>query len=389
MIMVHCNDAGLRAFVEEYAALIMPDRKLLRTDFFEHDGRWTVNLLLAEPGGQLLVNGQGQALCRFEKLTPLFQPIVRPGAAILAEDLLEQATVFRTRASRGQYENLQSAIKALQYSNTALADAYLAEQAGDFGVVDPLGNRIVPMEYASIETIPFEEELGTEPRGTAGLYLCRRPGHQINPMEVYDLMGHCIFRNISNVHPGEQALFNSKTLDQPQQKRLRSLWVTQQTIDQPFPEDPEFMIPKNETKRYTRKELSGHLSEELQTGGLDAKVRYTYRQDIPAEQLKELLFPMAEAIASAIDSSASEIISRLEDYEAFQRERSGNRFYLQGVTSDTTLDKVGLTMPTYTCLIRSGLRTLGDLQRPHKLRNSTPKILAEIDLLKQHLNGQT
>lgn len=383
--MEHWNDAGLQAFAEEYVKVTMPGRMLLSVDIFRIRNRWQVNLLLAEPGEQVLVDGEGREIGRYERITPLCRPVPNPKTVTLVNDMLDQASVFRNRVPSEQYRDLMAAVEALKYTGNVLADGYLVKQNGLTGLLSPEGEWIVPMEYTSVEPFPFVED---EKRSTAGLYLCRLPGHGINNMNVYDLQGNLIFRGISNLYPREHSLLSGATPELPRQKRLRSLWVSDQTIDHPFPENPEFLLTRDRFKRFSVKELSSPLPQEeaLRVGILE-QCTPSCPNEVPRDVLKELLTPMAEAMSNHIPYSSEQILNRLRDYEAFQKERSGPQFLLREVTTQTPLNQLNLSSSALTCLLRNNLRCAGDLLVSKALRNCTPKIQEEVDQLRERLRA--
>lgn len=361
-------------FLAEYNSLAFPGQKVLQTDFFcQDDNRWQAVFLLRQEK-QILADLEGHILCRYDQITPLFEPPAARSTAMAVQDLSEQLSGLRSRVPREDYEKAQRALEALAHPTYPFAPAYLVKEAGLMGVVDPLGQCIVPMEYANIETFAFSHP------GNASVFLCYRGKHQLNSLDVFDMSGNCIFRQIGSLHPREETLLTPISAASPQRK-LKSLWVVRQDIDHPFPEDPEFQLVREVPRRYTRKELLGLGFSE------GVPWRHCPKGETPPP---EALLPLAAAIGQQAGRSAQEVLSRLDDYRRFRQERIPPAQRLQTVTKDTPVDKLGLSIRAHHCLVRNGLQTVADVlvlseEAATRLRRCTPEILQEIMLLRKYL----
>lgn len=365
----------LKDFLEEYGALTFPDSKLLRVDLFCRQEKTNCHpvFALGQQEQALLCDAAGTVLCRSDRITPLFLPAQERRVALDVQDLLEQLSGLRIRVPRKDYEAAQQSIDRLARPAQPFAPAYLVEQEGLLGVVDPLGQIIVPAEYARIETFAFSDP------GDAGLFLCHRGGHRLNSTDVYDLSGRCIFSQISSLRPREETVLTPAD-GGPSVKKIKSLWVIRQSIDRPFPEDPDFQLVLDEAKRYTLKEL--HCS------GTDWC--HCPLEEGAALSVGTDLLPLATVIAQSLDCSADDVLGRLSDYRAFRRERTPPALQLTNVRPDTPLDKLSLNIRIYHCLVGSGLRTAADVAGLSeaallKLRHATPEIRQQISLLKEQL----
>lgn len=360
--------SGMQEFFEEYANLAFPERRVLRVDHFCHreDHRWLSVFLAEEQDKQLLCDATGQVLCRYDRIAPLFAA----SPVKVSEDvayLLEQLSGLRSRVPMERYENAKAGLQTLTQPADPFAPAYLAIQEGLLGVVDPEGTVIVPVQYAQIR--PFAL---TVP-GDAALFLCRKNGHALNTMDVYDINGNCIFSQISDLFPREESLLTPADSGIPLRK-VKSLWVIRQDVDHPFPEDPEFQLVQETARRYT--------CRELQLTGMDACPQWSC---LPVEKAppEEVLSPLAERIGEAIGCHPETVLSRLADYRAFRMERTPLSVRLAHVTLDTPLDQLGFSVRAYHCLARRRLQTVADLlsltaDDIARLQHSTDSIITEI-----------
>lgn len=365
----------LQEFLKEYGCLAFPGQKVLRADHFccGAEQNWLTVFLTEQDGKQCLTDTDGQVLCRYDQIAPLFAASeVKVLPAV--QDLLEQLGDLRNRLPRKDYETARVTLQTLGLPSRPFAPAYLVVQKDLMGVVDPNGQVIVPSEYSQIEPFSF-----TCP-GDASLFLCRRNGHQLNSMDVYDLRGNCIFRQIGNLLPREETLLTPPLSGSPVRK-VKSLWVIHQSIEHPFPEDPEFQLVREEPRRYTLKQL--HL------GAMEDCPAWNH---CPSDKVppREVLFPMAAVIGKTVGYSANEVLERLSDYRAFRMEKTPLSVRLRHITAETPLDKLGLSIRAHHCLIRSGLQTVRDLMKLseeaiQKLQRSTPEIRQEILLLVNQL----
>lgn len=363
----------IKDFLEEYGTLFFQDSKLLRVDLFcrrTEEKRHPV-FALKQQDREVLCDAAGNVLCRGQRITPLFLPGPERRIRMEIQDLSEQLSGLRSRVPREDYETAQQSLEQLARPVQPFAPAYLLEQDGLLGVVDPLGTVIVPAQYARIETFAFSDP------GDAGLFLCSRGGHPLNSVDVYDLSGRCIFEQISRLRPREETVLTPAD-GGPSVKKIKSLWVIRQSIDRPFPEDPEFQLAINEAKRYSLKELHCVGTDwchcPLEEGS-----------SLPFGT--ELLSPAA-FIAQSLDCTEEAVLKRLPDYRIFRRERTP----LTNIRPDTPLDKLGLNIRVHHCLVGSGLRTVADVaalseEALLRLRHATPEIRQQISLLKAQLTA--
>ena len=361
----------LKDFLEEYGTLTFPDSKLLRVDLFcrQEGGTRHPVFALRQQDRALLCDAAGNVLCRGQRITPLFLPGPERRIRMDIQDLSEQLSGLRSRVPREDYKKAQQSLEQLARPTHPFAPAYLVEQDGLLGIVDPLGAVIVPARYAKIETFAFSDP------GEAGLFLCSRSGHQLNSVDVYDLSGRCVFEQISSLRPREETVLTPAD-GGPSVKKIKSLWVIRQSIDRPFPEDPEFQLVQDEAKRYTLKEL--HCP--------GACWHHCPLEEGSALPFGTEFLPLAALIAQFLDCAAEDIQERLPDYRAFRRERTP----LTNVRPDTPLDKLKLNIRVHHCLVGSGLRTVADVaflsdDALLRLRHATPEIRQQISLLKAQL----
>lgn len=361
-----------QALITDYCALALPNQTVLQVDFFfcQEQTQWQTILLLQQQDQQVLSDLDGNSFCRYDRILPLFLPSDSLPVHAALRDLQEQLSGLRSRVNGDAYQKAQAALETLAHPRHPLAPAYLVEEAGQKGVVNPLGQLIVPARYAHIDTFAFSDP------GDASLFLCRRKGHQLNDLDVYDMRGNCIFRQIGSLHPREETLLTSDN-GTSSLRKLKSLWVVQQTLDHPFPEDPDFQLVQEVPQRYTRKALYGL--------GFAESPLWTHcpREETPP---RALLIPMAAMIGQRIGCSAEEVLNRLPDYQSFRLERFPLSQRLQAVTKDTPLCKLGLSIRTHHCLVRNGLETVADVlalseEAIGMLRRSTPEILQELMVL--------
>lgn len=366
----------LQAFLLEYETLVFPGLKVLRADHFRHveDGGFLTVFILEQDGKQLLAQEGGKILCQYHRIWPLFvAPAVK--ASVAVQDLLDQLEGLRSRYPAENYQKAREALLNLEQSSHPFAPFYLVQQDGMMGVVSPDGSTIVPAEYAKIEPFALVHP------GDGGLFLCHRSGHHLNPVDVYDLNGNCIFRQISKLFPREETLSSPADGAEPVRK-VKSLWVIRQTLDHPFPDDPDFQLVQEQPTWYSLKELRHPAALDLQLSPMEDRILWKH---LPAEQLRslDLLIGMADTIGHAIDCSSRKVLARLSDYRAFQRERTPLSVRLAKVTSDTPVDQLGFSVRTHHCLVRSGIQTAGELVTLSddallRLRRSTHEILCEI-----------
>jgi hypothetical protein len=199
-------------------------------------------------------------------------------------------------------------------------------------------------------------------------------------MDVYDMNGNCIFRQISNLLPREETLLTSPDTGATLRK-VKSLWVIRQSVDHPFPEDPEFQLVQQTAQRHTRRELQLMAMNERPLW------RCLSAEEIPPGQV---LLPLAKRIGDSIGCQQETVLRRLADYRAFRMEQTPLVERLAHVTKDTALDQLGFSVRTYHCLARSRLQTVaellaltdGDIAR---LYHSNDSILAEINLYRHTL----
>ena len=388
----------LTAFVGEY--LTLSQKSALRWDIFRSEEQWHLTFLQQEGNRQLLSDAHGEILCGFDRITPLFVPREARNLKLLVDDLAEQASGLRSRVTSESYLRLQLALEGLRY-NPALSCGYLVEEQGLVGIADPMGQVLVEPRYARIDLFSFRESYDTDSggdahtRSNAQLYLCRAPGHTLNNLDVFDLRGNCIFRGISGLCPREEALITSKPTEDtsarfPREKKLRSIWVSRQFLEHPFPEMPEFEQLREDARRFTVKELNSPVSHPDSSLRLAPMALDGSWEHIPLREAADipdlLLSPMAEVIGGHIDASPEAVLRQLVRYEAFRRERRS--LFQKTMTPDTPLGELELESQTYQCLIRSGLRTLADvLALPEdpspRLRRFTPEILRQIQSLKE------
>ena len=358
--------AELQAFLEEYAHLAFPERRVLRADYFYHkeDHHWLTVFLAEQQGRSLLCDAAGQLLCEYDRITPLFTASAVTDNRDVAY-LLEQLSGLRSRISREQYEQARAGLEALTQPADPFAPAYLVWQEGSAGVVSPDGNLIVPVQYAQIR--PFAL---TTP-GDATLFLCRKSGHLLNGMDVYDINGNCILRQISDFYPREQSLLTAADSGMAH-RTVKSLWVIRQSVDHPFPEDPEFQLVAQTRHRYTRRQLG--ITQDCPV--------WSCLPDGSAPPAEALL-PLAQRIGEAIGHPCETVLQRLADYRAFRRECMPLSVRLSHVTPETPLDQLGFSVRAYHCLARRRLQTAADLLRLTdddiaQLYHSTDSIIDEI-----------
>lgn len=366
----------LQEFLTQYANLTFPGQQVLRIDHFCHrdDQKWQTVFITEQNSLQLLMNDEGLVLGRYEQIKPLFaaEPVV---ASRDVEDLLEQLSGLRSRFSREKLETARNALEALSAPSFPFAPVYQVEQAGSVGVVDPLGQIVVPVEYAEIT--PFALSCP----GDAGLFLCRRRGHRLNALDVFDINGNCIFRDISNLYPKEESR-RTPANGTGSVEIIKSLWVIHQAIDHPFPENPDFQLVQEEAHSYSVKALRHPESGSLSLAAMEdtSSWRYYTAQETPPQ---DLLSALAPTVAAALGCSAQEVLARLTDYRAFCLERTPLSIRLAHVSNDTPLDKLGFGIRAHHCLVRRGLQTAADVmalseEELSRLRRGTDEIIQEI-----------
>lgn len=368
----------MQEFIEEYGRLAFPEHRVLRADYFFHENghSWLSVFLTEQNEKQLLCNAAGQVLCRYDRIMPLFVA----SSVKVSEDvayLLEQLSGLRSRVPMERYENARAGLLTLTHPADPFAPAYLVLQDGLLGVVDPQGAVIVPAQYAQIRPMALNHP------GDAAMFLCRRNVHSLNAVDVYDINGNCIFRQISNLLPREETLLTPPDTGAPLRK-VKSLWVIRQSVDHPFPEDPDFQLVQENARRYTRRELQQSPSDSLQLAAMDEQPVWSC---LPPEATppQEVLFPLAAAIGASIGCATETVLQRLADYRSFRLEQMPLRDRLTHVTADTALDQLGFSVRAYHCLARRRLQTVADLLSMTsddiaQLHHSTDSILAEINL---------
>ena len=408
----------LQVFLQEYFSLSNKDAQLLRFDFFtQKSQRWHLAILVAQEGKQCLMNAQGALLGCYDEIIPLFCLPRDPKTQAMVEDLQDQLLCLRSKAPREPLLSMTHELQTLCSPFRSLSAAYLISERGFYGVMDPLGNVIIAPKYRRIEPLPFREKFGAQGDcscpvpgglyGETGLYLCRGDLHRLNSTDVYDLNGNLIFRDIADVYPREEMWVTPKRVTEStaallcREKQVRSIWVSRQEPEQPFPGAPELQSILDQCRHYSVRSLSRPSEEdELRLKELDNAAPWAWDVGcVSADRaikrsprsFRELLAPAAEVIGSHIGLSSKAVLDRLGDYSEFYRERT--RIPVEALTPDTGLQSLGLTAQAYNCLIRSGMTTVRDLlafweERLPLLRRSTPQAIREItDLhtrLKKH-----
>lgn len=366
----------LQEFLTQYGSLAFPGRQVLRVDLFcrRDDQKWQTDFIVEQDGSQLLADADGHVLGRYEQIKPLFVP-ESVTVSRDVQDLLEQLSGLRSRFPREQCDAAQKSLENLSKPSYPFAPVYQVAQAGLIGIVDPTGQVIVPAEYAEIT--PFAL---TRP-GDASLFLCRRGGHRLNSLDVFDGNGNCIFREISNLYPKEESRQTPANAIGAVEK-VKSLWVICQTVDHPFPEDPDFQLVQEDSHPYLVKELRHPAFRSIQLAAMEdtPSWRYCTMEETPPW---DILSSMAATVGATIGCSEQEVLSRLTDYRAFRLERTPLSVRLANVTDDTPLDKLGFSIRAHHCLVRSGLQTAGDVmalseEALSRLRRSTDDIIHEI-----------
>lgn len=370
-------------FLAEYGSLAFPDQRVLRGDFFCHreNRKWLTVFVTEQDGNQLLTDAEGHIRCRYDRIMPLFvsSPVKVSGEI---QDLLEQLSGLRSRVPLEDYERARTALQSLTQPAHPPAPAYLVLQEGRMGVVTPEGTRIVPIEYTRIQPFAF-----TSP-GNAGIFLCQKGGHSLNSMDVYDWNGTCIFRQIGNLLPREETVLTPAVSGHPL-RSVKSLWVVRQTIDHPFPENPDFQLVREQPQRYTLKALRCPDYDDLRPAAMEDRPVWLYcREDqVPPD---DALYPLAATIGERIGCYAEKVISRLPDYRVFRRERMPLSVRLANVTAHTPLNQLGFSIRAHHCLVRSGLQTAADVmnltqEAIDRLPRSTQEIAQEITAVRNAL----
>ena len=416
--MVHPNvtrfHRELQVFLKEYLSIKNNNFKLLRFDFFPQGSQtWHLGILAELEGKQCLMNPQGDILCRYDEIIPLFCLPEDPKLRATLEDLQDQLLCLRSKAPQEPLLALTHSLQTLCAPFRSLSPAYLVREQGLYGIVDPLGAQIVAPRYRSIEPFPFREKFGDRNEcsspvpgglyGETGLYLCRGDLHRLNSTDVYDLKGNLIFRDIADLYPRQELWVTPKRNAQStamlrQEKQIRSIWVSRQEAEQPFPDAPELQGILDRSTSYSVRALSKPVQDgELRCHEVDNALPWAWDTgSILADKafkkspqvFRTLLMPLAAQISRQIGFTPEAVLDRLGDYGDFTRERT--QVSLEGVTPETELQALGLTDQAYNCLVRSGITTTAELlarseDRLAYLRRSTPQVLQEITELHTRL----
>ena len=406
---------NLQVFLQEYFSLTNKDARLLRFDFFtDRSGSWQLGILAAREGKQCLLNARGELLGCYDEIRPLFCLPEDGKLEPTIEDLQDQLLCLRSKAPREPLLAMTHTLKTLCSPFRCLSAAYLIKEQGLYGVMDPVGCVVIPPKYRCIEPFPFRERFGAQSDcscpvpgglyGETGLYLCRGDLHRLNTTDVYDLKGNLIFQGISDVYPREEIWVTPKRVTEStapllqQEKRVRSIWVSRQEPEQPFPGAPELQSIADKSRHYSVASLSKPVAGDgLRLQLLDNATPWAWDVgSILADRafhrspqiFRALLQPLAEVMGSHIGHSAEAVLDRLGDYSEFYRQRT--RIALEGLTPETPVKELGLTDQAYSCLVRSGITTAGSLaslqeDRLPLLRRSTPQTVQEIADLRTRL----
>lgn len=405
----------LQVFLQEYLSVSNNSSQLLRFDFFTRKpDRWHLSILAAREGKHCLMNARGEILGCYDEITPLFCIPRDSKIQATVEDLQDQLLCLRSKAPREPLLAMTHELQTLCSPFRSLSAAYLVREQELYGVIDPLGAVIISPQYRSIEPFPFRERFGAQGDchspvpgglyGETGLYLCRGDLHRLNTTDVYDLKGNLIFRDITDIYSREEMWVTPKRITEStaallsREKQVRSIWVSRQEPEQPFPGAPELQSILDRCVHYSLRRLSGQVAEDgLWLHSLDNAVPWVWDVgSILADGtmkkspriLGELLMPPAEVIGSHIGCPAEAVLDRLGDYSEFFRER--NEIRLDDLTPETGLQSLGLTAQACNCLVRNGIITVGDLlafreDRLPLLRRSTPQAIREITSLQARL----
>ena len=406
--MNDCNlprlQRNLQVFLEEYLSFGEADQKLLRFDFFYEEtkgkklpSRWHLSLLTTLDGKDCLLGSQGELLGRYDRITPLFCLPKEQKLRATLEDLQDQLLCLRSKANEEELLALTHGLHTLCVPFRSMSAAYLVEDRGLFGVIDPLGQILVPVKYRKIEPFPFREKYGTKANspvpgglyGETGLYLCRGDLHKLNATDVYDLKGNLIFQDIADLYPREEVWVTPPRISESiapllnKQKQVRSLWVSHRQAAQPFPDAPELQSIEDQSKHYSVSSLVKKQDTPSWVWDVDSGLADRALQKSP-QCFRELLQPLAAIIGAHIGISAQGVLDRLKDYRDFYRQRS--RILPKKLTPEMPLKALGLTDQAYNCLVRNGVATLQDLMdlNPTRLSNlwrSTPQATQEISEL--------
>ena len=372
----------MQAFLAHCGSLVFPGQRVLRSDHFcrTEDQKWATVFILEQNGSPVLANAEGRVLGRYERIQPLF--VAEPTQSRQVQDLLDQLSELRNRFPREKYDAARSALERLSGPSGPFAPVYQVEQAGLLGIADPMGQIIVPVEYAQITPFALAHP------GDAGLFLCHRGGHRLNDMDVFDWKGNCIFRQISNLYPREQIRRTAANTAETVEK-VKSLWVVCQNVDRPFPEDPDFQLIQEDASAYTVKELRKPVFSSIQLSAMEDRPTWQY---CPPEETPpgDTLASLAATVGTAMGCSAQQILSRLGDYRTFRQQMIPLSHRLAHVTADTPLNKLDFSVRAHHCLVRSGVQTAGDVaalteQDLSGLRRSTHEILQEIRAVQKAL----
>lgn len=411
---------NLLALVEEYFSFTKgtvcsnQDPQLLRFDIFVKQSKqskkptgWHLALLLDDGQKQRLVDSAMNILCQYDEILPLFDvnEDEETANAVMAfqEKLLElnQRPLYEKRLCASL------ALRTLCSPFCSLSAAYLVNENGLYGVVDPFGKVIIAPKYQHIEPFAFREHYDYPSDcggpihggiwGDTSLYLCTEDPTRLNTMDVYDLRGNCVFERIASLYAHKETLSTPYPITEacapqlPLQKDVRSVWVNVQSYGTPFPEDPELQILCDNAASYTIKKLCDRAPS-LRSAPLWNKDFCHYQTECcleePPKELLRILEPIISLISANIGCSPEGIIARLPDYADFRWERTPIQFSLTNVTPHSTLDDLDLPVRTYNCLNRASIRTLNAiLHLPDEaiptLRGANSKIIREIAALKK------
>lgn len=427
--MTYPSEAGinpdLKAFLEEYLSLANKGSRLLSFDFFvkqpnpkKRPDDWHLALWVDQGERQALMDARGDTLCCYDEITPLFRLPRDPKTEATVTDIQDQIRCLRSKAPQDQIIALNQSLQTLCSPFRSLSPAYLVKEQGLYGIADPFGHLIVEVKYRRIAPFPFREFYGYPNDcgapvhgglyGQTGLYLCSGDLHELNSMDVYDLNGNLIFEGIARLYPREEALVTPERITEAcsplpaTEKRVRSIWVSRQEARHPFPEAPQMQSIRDRSRRFRMRELSAPVdrsSEGLRRNPVDNTLLWTndfgnarsdkYMKADPAA-FRDLLTPMAAVISAHTQYPTEQILQRLGDYAEFYRERNAATLSLEGITLNSELTALGLTVRTYNCLIRNGIRTTGDIlklreEQIPRLKRVTPQGITQIALLRERL----
>lgn len=391
----------LQIFFREYVACLNQGDTLLRFDFFFEEAkgnrlpdRWHLNILTARDGKQCVLGSQGELLGQYDRITPLFCLPRDQKLEATIEDLQDQLLCLRSKSKQEDLLTLTHSLHTLCSPFRSVSAAYLVEEQGLWGIIDPLGHTLVPAKYRKIDPFPFREKFGTRGScpvpgglyGETGLYLCRGDLHRLNSTDVYDLQGNLIFREIADVYPREEVWVTPPRSPESvgalltKQKQVRSFWVSRREAAHPFPDAPELQSILEQSKHYSVRSLTQEQNHPPMVWDVDGILADRAIQKSP-QIFRELLQPLATTIGNHIGATPEEVLDRLRDYRDFYRQRT--QLPMEKLRPEMPLTALALTAQAYNCLVRNGVTTLGELlelsaSRLSNLWRSTPEATREI-----------